>query len=412
MNARKRILFVDDEPNVIDALRRMLRKQRDEWDMEFVTSGRAALERMKLAPFHVMVTDLRMPDMNGAELLEQVVEKYPDTVRIVLSGHADEDMITRAMRLAHQFLWKPTDAEVLKAAVTRSLSTSSVLHDPRIRAAVARCDTLPTLPTLYVELTRAIESATSDARQIAAIISRDMAVSAKILQLVNSSFFGLGRRVSSIEQTVSLLGVNRIRGLVLTESIVRQFKPPSNLKQFSTGAFWEHAALVAEVARCISRAEGQQGDRPDQAFTAGLLHDIGKLIFASQHTKVYAEILEESAETGEPVCQIEMRRLNVTHAEVGAYLLGLWALPSRITEAIALHHEPSRIPYNGLCAVTAVHVANVLSHAQCAVTPAEQEAHLAALDTAYLERIGLAGRVPAWTKLAGDALARRQAAAV
>lgn len=412
MSEKKRILFVDDEPNVIEGLRRMLRKQRDAWEMEFVTSARAALERMSAEPFHVIVTDLKMPDMNGAELLEQVVEKYPDTVRIVLSGHADEDMTTRAMRVVHQFLSKPTDAETLKAAVLRASSSSGGLNNGRIRAAVARCDTLPTLPTLYVELTKAIESDTSDARQIAAIISRDLAISAKILQLVNSSFFGLGRRVSSIEQTVSLLGVIRIRGLVLTENIVRQFTPPPSLRQFSTGAFWEHAALVAEVARCISRAEGQKEDRPDQAFTAGLLHDIGKLILASQHAQVYAEILDENARTAEPLWKIEMRRLNVTHAEVGAYLLELWALPQRITEAIAMHHEPSRIDYDGLCALTAVHAANVLSYALRAATPAEQETRLAELDRTYLERVRLADHLPQWKKFAEDALARTQAAAV
>src|SRR5690606_10944423 len=134
--------------------------------------------------FHVIVTDLKMPEKNGAELLEQVVELYPDTVRIVLSGHADEEMTTRAMRVVHQFLSKPTDADALKAAVTRASGSQCVLNNNRIRTVVARCDTLPTLPTLYVELTKAIESDKSDAKLIASIISRDMAITAKILQLV------------------------------------------------------------------------------------------------------------------------------------------------------------------------------------------------------------------------------------
>lgn len=394
----KRILFVDDEPNVIDGLRRMLRKERKEWDMEFAGSAPEALELLAAKPFDVIVTDLQMPGMSGAQLLEKVVELYPDMVRIVLSGHADEKSTTRAMRVVHQYLSKPTDAETLKTAVARAFGTKAIVSDDRVRAAVAKCDSLPSLPTLYFEITKAVASETSDSRTIAQVIAKDVAFSAKLLQLVNSSFFGLGRRISSIEQTVSLLGVLRIKALVLGENILKEFKIPEKFAEFSAHGFWKHASFVAEVARQISKAEGQTDDRPDQAFTAGLLHDVGKLILVSQFPDAYGQVIEETRGSQESLCDAERRLLNVTHAEVGAYLLGLWALPPRLVEAVSMHHDVSSFQYGGMCAVTAVHVANALSYeygaAGCDVGRHPE------VDTGYLQRIGLQARLPKWQEIA------------
>lgn len=394
----KRILFVDDEPNVIDGLRRMLRKERKDWDMAFAGSATEALGLLEQQPFDVIVTDLQMPGMNGAQLLEKVVDQYPQMVRIVLSGHGDEKSTTRAMRVVHQYISKPTDPEALRLAITRACSTKSIIGDERVRGAIARCDTLPSPPMLYMQLNSAMNSDKSDARQIARLVSQDVALAAKILQLVNSSFFGLGRRVSSIDQTVALLGITRIKALVLTEVILKQFRPPERLKEFACGTFWEHSSMVAELARLISREEGQRDDRPDQAFTAGLLHDIGKLIFASQFQDEYLQVLRESHETGEPLSVVEMRTMGVNHAEVGSYLLALWGLPPRLIEAVTLHHEPSKLEYDGLCAVTAVHVADALAH-EAPMSASDFETTAPELDMAYLERIKLAHRLPVWRKL-------------
>jgi putative nucleotidyltransferase with HDIG domain len=242
-----------------------------------------------------------------------------------------------------------------------------------------------------------LSSETSDTRQIARLIARDVALSAKILQLVNSSFFGLGRRVSSIEQTVSLLGVIRLKALVLTEGILRQFVPPASLPEFSSGDLWAHSTRVAELARLISRAEGQTDDRPDQAFTAGLLHDLGKLIFAAQFTDEYANVLRSIPQAQKPAHEVALSIMGVTHAEVGAYLLGLWALPPRIIEAVAFHHQPGRIAYDSLCAVTAVHVADVLSYESQTDAPAGASPQI---DLEYLTRINVVSRLPTWQELA------------
>jgi len=393
---KTRILFVDDEHNVIEGLRRILRKQRG-WDMSFVLSGYEALAKMAESPFDVIVTDMKMPGMSGAELLKHALMQYPNTARIVLSGHADESSSHQAVTLAHQFLSKPADAETIKQAVSRACAMQQLACNKRIRRLVGSCRTLPSLPDLYIELTEAAKSDDADARTIGDIISRDVAMSAKILQLVNSSFFGIGRRVSSVDLTVALLGVIRIKALVLSEHVFREFKPPRSIPGFSIVGLWRHSMAVAEFARLISKREHQTDDRPDQAFTAGLLHDVGILMLASQHPDGFEEMLLRSQQSEAPSPVIEEELFGATHGEIGAYLLDLWALPPRISEAVAFHHHPCTSPYNGLCAVTAVHAADALIS-----RAGEDESKLhgypitAVLDETYLERLGLADRQSRW----------------
>jgi len=394
---KTRILFVDDERNVIEGLQRMLRKQRSEWDMSFALNGSEALAKMAELSFDVVVTDMKMPGMSGVELLQYVLERCPNTTRIVLSGHLDEQDSHQASRLAHQFLSKPTDAEALKKAVSRASMMQQSLSDEKMRKLVGSCSTLPSLPKIYNELTEAVRSDKVDAKAVADIISRDVAMTAKLLQLVNSSFFGVGRRISSVRQTVTMLGAMRIKALVLSEHIFKEFKPARPIPGFSISGLWQHSISVAEAARRISLRENQQGDRPDQAFTAGLLHDIGILMLASQHPDGFEDVMTRSKETGNSSTVVEQELFGTTHGQIGAYLLGLWALPKRISEAVAFHHNPSDSPYSGLCAVTAAHTADVLVSQ---IGPDESELHgypsTATLDQAYLERVGMANRILDW----------------
>lgn len=404
---KKRILFVDDDPNLIEGLRRALRSQREVWDMEFVAGGAQALTCMAAAPFDVLVTDMHMPGMDGAELLERVLHDYPSTARIVLTGHADESLTRRAINLAHRCLAKPTDAETLCAAVSESCGAQQIVQDEPLRALVSGCGNLPSAPALYMEITRAAESEMTDARAIGRILSKDMAMCAKILQVVNSSFFGLARRVSSIEQTVSLLGVTRIKALVLSEHLFRQFTSRLKPEQLGIERLWEHSMVVAEIARAISRAEGQTGDRPDQAFTAGLLHDVGLLVLAASRAESLETVCRTAREQSIPMIVLERDEFGVTHAQVGAYLLRLWGLPPRIVEGVALHHEPSRVEFEGMCAVTAVHVADVLERTLLRDQPTREDMlDGPLLDEAYLARIGLTGRLDEWRKLAPEMRAK------
>ncbi len=395
--ARTRILFVDDEPNVLDGLRRMLRRSRHEWEVDFARTGAEALAKMHEKPFEVVVSDVQMPDMTGLDLLERLRRDFPATTRIILTGRADEDMAQRATDLVHQFLAKPIEPQVLKQTMARALELRRLADNKLLQAIVADSTSLPTIPAIYQEIQRIVESENSSIAEIATVVGRDLATSAKLLQLVNSSFFGLGRRVSSVEHAITLLGLVRLRALVLANHLFAEFKSTVPGELLSMDLLWHHSLRVATVAREITLLEGQGEDRPDQAFTAGMLHDVGLVLLAARQPDTLERCLENARQEGRSIWQSEMELLGATHADVGGYLLGLWGLPMRIVEAVALHHTPNSIPYDGLCATTVVHVADYLI-GEAWTTPAGY--HLATpagdLDSAYLRRLGLAHRLDHW----------------
>ena len=408
---KTRILFVDDEPAVLNGLRRALRRLSAEWDMEFVSSGAAALAKLAEAPFDIIVSDMRMPGMTGAQLLARVRDEYPHTGRIVLSGDACDDDAAAVSRIAHQSMFKPVERDDLQMAVKRVIEMLKTSTDHRQRAGVAGIGSLPSLPQLYTELSRAAASENCTLTQIARVISRDMAMTAKLLQLVNSAFFGVGRRISSIEKTVAMLGVIRIKAIVLTEHVFNEFRPRDGALPFPAEALWRHSYLVAQTARAISDAEQQRGDRMDQAFTAGLLHDIGVLVLAAPDAQRSASLLEATSVTIDADDeQLDMSPMGPHHPEVGGQLLGLWGLPRRIVEAVSLHDNPSALEFDGMCAVTAVHAADALvgEHLTAAL-PQDWEGIGCTLDTAYLERIGLLERVDHWREIAAAICDRSEA---
>lgn len=185
------ILFVDDEPNVLRSIRRMLHGLRQEWDMKFVESGHEALSLLAKEAFEVIITDMRMPQMDGAQLLTEVKKQYPHMVRIVLSGHTDKDMILKSVQQAHQYLSKPCDAETLKSTISRTRARRSLLSQESLKRIVSKIDVLPSLPSLYAEIINELQSSDLSIQKIGQIISKDLGMTAKVLQMVNSAFFGI-----------------------------------------------------------------------------------------------------------------------------------------------------------------------------------------------------------------------------
>ena len=210
-----RILFVDDQQQVLDSLRDALRPQRHEWEMLFAASGAEALAELDRAPCDVVVSDMRMPGMDGATLLGHVEQSYPAAIRIVLSGSTEREVVMRAAAVAHRLLAKPCDVDELVRVVARSCA---------LRAVTAKSDTglqpiaasrLPAAPRLHRELTALLADGGATAGDAAAIITQDLAMSAKVLQVVNSAFFGLRRQITDVGQAAVLLGLGTLRALVL-----------------------------------------------------------------------------------------------------------------------------------------------------------------------------------------------------
>jgi HD-like signal output (HDOD) protein len=396
-----RILFVDDEPLILQGLQRLLHHMRQEWEMEFCESGLEAMVRMAAKPYDVVVADMRMPGMNGAELLNQVMRRYPKTVRLILSGHADKDLILRCVGSTHQYLAKPCDADVLKGAIQRAAVLEKTLQTETLRKLTAQLDRLPCLPALYLQITERLQSPEASLEEVAALVAKDIGMTAKILQLVNSAFFGARRQVADVGEAIRLLGMDTIKSLAFSVQAFSQFET-IRLPGVSMPRLWAHSLQTAAAAKAIAQAEQADPKLAEEAYCAGLLHDAGKLVLAANFESMYLEAVELAKRETMFLSAAEQQLFGATHADVGGYLLALWGLPVPVVEAVALHHQPSGCPAAAFQPLTAVHVANVLvNHAN--TDP--EGLPLGQTDECYLSELGLDGRVSAWRTAVQSSLA-------
>jgi len=334
----KRVLFVDDEQKVLDGLQRMLYPLRNEWRMDFVASPREALAMLSKAEYDILVTDLRMPEMSGLDLLAAVVQNHPQVVRLVLSGTADHEVTIRSTTLAHQYLVKPCDAGTLRTTVARAFSLRVMLGDPRLKQLISSIHTLPSVPSVYTRLVEMLQAPDVGPREIGQLIGQDMSMTAKVLQLVNSAFFGVRRQITNPTEAVIYLGAETVRELVLAASVFSAFKL-NGMRHFSIESLQDHSLAVGSLARQIAEAAKLPKAVADQAYVGGLLHAVGKLVLASKYTEKYDEAMRYAATAGMAERMAELEAFGTTHAEVGAYLLWLWALPDAVTEVVLRHHE-------------------------------------------------------------------------
>lgn len=400
----KSILFVDDEPKVLNGLKRMLFPYGDRWQTEFACGGAEALKMLAASSFDVVVADLRMPGMDGATLLNEVARLYPQMVRMILSGTWEQDLRVQAAMIAHQYLSKPCDPEVLKVALDRTFALRDVFVDPALRALVSRTASLPSTPGIYRELIQMLQKDEVSARQIGMMLARDMGMTAKVLQLVNSAFFGLCRHITNLEDAVMFLGVDTVKALALSVSAFSCFRA-SRCQRFSIEGLQGHSTIVACLAREIAKSQKASKEFLDDTFVAGLLHDVGQLVLVSNHPEKYDEVLSAVMAGDKTITETERAVFGTTHAAVGSYLLWLWGLPDPVVEAVAFHHSPFKCPSGEFAPLTAVYVANVLKQAHSTAIAAAE----ACLDTAYLTSVGAANALSAWSSIAQEHLSVRDA---
>ncbi len=404
---KKNILFVDDNENVISGIQRQLRPFRDQWQLFFARNGPQALQLMAQQAIDLIVSDMMMPEMRGDELLKIVSEQYPGTVRIILSGYADEATLKSGLEVAHQYLSKPCSSEILREAISQIFKIQDCLRNPQIIAGVGDPNHLPSLPKIYHELNTAIADENTTINDIAKIFASDMVLSAKLLQLVNSPYFGLNRVISNLTDAVNLIGLKKLNNLVLSVHVKNAFPVLNPELEFYMEHLWQDASRVADLARLIALAEHQLEDRPDQAYLGGLLHNMGLLIFLSRGGNKLKLLMEYVQNTDTPVAELEMAIFGFTRSEGAAYVLSLWKIPPRIIEAILLQNNPNDTDYNDMNGLTAVHVAACLL--KPSVMSGCDRLFDMTLDTAYLQRINKFERLPSWQLLADKVLANHNA---
>ncbi|MEJ2078644.1 MAG: response regulator [Acidobacteriota bacterium] len=396
------VLFVDDQPSVLHGLRRTLWPHRREWEMFFASSAAEALQILEAHPLEVIITDMRMPGVDGAQLLEMVRQRHPDVVRIVLSGYSASETILQSVGAAHQYLSKPCSAENLEVTIRRAFLVKQLLEvNPSLQALVGRIQTLPALPSLYLRITRELQAEEPSLKTIGAVVSQDPGMAAKMLQLVNSAFFALPRRVEDPAQAVTLLGIEVTKALVLSLEIFSQHERLS-IGGVSLERLWQHSTRCALLTRRLAEAEhATSGGIQDRAYTTGLLHDIGKLILGAMLPSEYRKVGRNAADQSIPTFAAERERWGTEHAAVGAFLLGLWGLPEDLVQAVRWHHEPRETENEAWADLTLlVHVSNALVD-ECGHSSGTP---VSFLDEEYIRSIGKSTSLPQWREIASKAL--------
>lgn len=383
----RRVMFVDDEPNILEALQRMLRPLRSEWDMQFTGNGMEALALMASNPVDVIVTDMRMPGMDGDELLTRVREIHPQTVRIVLTGQCARGAMLRLIPLAHRILTKPFDGEGLRNILRRTHCLRDLLTSPSLKSVVGHLGGLPSLPDLHARVLAELDDPDVSLTEVAVLVSEDVGLVTKLMQMANSALFGLRHPVTSPMKAIQVLGIEMTRATLTAANVFRHYNPVA-LHPFTIDSLWNHSRQTGELAGRIAKSEGSH-ERLAEATLAGLLHDVGRLTLASQLPEEYKKVLSIAHQEELTIVEAESRVLGATHTEVGAYLLGLWGLPDPIVEAVAWHHKPSLCPGEGFSPLVAVHAAEAIL--------GQEEGTV--LDTEYLERLKLGDHVAKWTEL-------------
>ena len=392
---KRRILFVDDEPMVLKGLQRTLRKLRDEWEMTFTSSSKEALGILNSGSIDVIVSDLRMPEMDGMQLLAEVKNKHPQVVRIILSGQVEQESTFKSVQIAHQSLSKPCDADILKHTLSKLFGLRNLLDDESIKRIVSQTETLPSLPEVYTEVISELQSQDPSVKKVAEIISADLAMTAKILQVVNSAFFGLVRKISNPKEAVMLLGTETIKALVLSVKIFSEF----NQKKFAWFNFDElfnHSMSVSMFAQTISKKEHLEQNLVNNSLMAGMFHDLGKLILVTNFQKPYQKILTEAGKSRQNLWDLEYETFGTSHAEIGAYLMGLWGLEYPVIEAIAFHHRPGKSLSNSTGLLTVVHFGDAFDRLKNGSNNLNNDDGLKQLDRRYLNHLGVAGRINDW----------------
>ena len=377
-----RVLFVDDEPRVVEALERLVMDVAEDWEVHTVDNGPTALLALSQDAFDVIVSDMRMPGMDGWELLGEVKKLYPQTVRLVLSGHAEALSIMRSVGTAHQYLAKPCESGTLKAAISQTYRMRELLSSERLAQLVGRVDTLPSAPRAFQEILACLQGPDASVGDAAKIIARDVAMTANVIKLVNSAFFGSRQPVSTADRAVAYLGLDTLGALVLGHGVFKS-GVTTGVEGFSLERLWQHSLDAAAAARMVALSEKLPKAKAEEAFLAGMLHDVGKVVFATRLA---------AGSDGPAAAEDAFAQMEAHHAEVGAYLLGLWGFPNSIVEAVAFHESPGKAVAEGLSLPALLHIADRLVHQRSARSSSAARE----LEPGLLEALGLAERWPVW----------------
>jgi HD-like signal output (HDOD) protein/CheY-like chemotaxis protein len=388
------ILFVGEEQALWDEFKAQCADPNAGWTAAFSRTGAEAVAMLDGARFGAVVADSNLPDRSGVDLLDEIMARQPQALRIVLSDIADTQNTVNCIGKGHRHLLKPCDASTLLNALAQAVTLEGWLPSEAVQGLIAQMRRVPSPPTIYFQVVEELQSADASVEKLGELIAQDPAIAAKVLQLANSAVFGLQLQVIQPAEAVAYIGLETTRALVLLAHTFSQLEQ-LDLAAFSIESLWHHSVSAGQIARQIAELEQSGVEVAEQAFAAGLLHDIGKLLFAANLPELFGQALTLAREQQCALWEAEGQIPGVCHAELGACLLGIWGLPTPIVEAVALHHYPGRLATRTFGPLAAVHVANTLEHE---LRPEPAIMAPSQIDLAYLGDLGLADRLDEWRR--------------
>lgn len=382
-----RVLFIDDDLNVLEGLQRMLLPLTQTIDMEFFPSPAVALERVKQDACDLVVCDLHMPGLNGVQFLEQVRTCRPDAIRFILTGMIDHPLHHAALRLAHQVIAKPCRPELLRELIQRAVKLKQRQAGSELAAVLPRIQALPSLPASYQRVLDFLSAPTASCRGLSRLISEDIGMSARILQLANSAYYGRPGKVNNLVQAIVYLGMKTVEALILREGIFSKIDP-SLADRFAVGSLERHCMRVGMLAKRIGTDLAMPPEILEQTSTAGILHDTGKIIMIAEFADRFDQAIRQSRAQKIGLSEAERSVFGYTHAELGATLLSLWSMPADIIESAAFHHVPwlladaSNPAQRSISLSDIIYMADCIDHRFCSgwsdgCTPDVNESYLA-----------------------------------
>jgi DNA-binding NarL/FixJ family response regulator len=333
------VLFVDDEPNVLEGLRRLLHAMRKKWDMRFAASGAAALATLAENPAEIVVSDMRMPEMNGARLFSEIENRYPRTARILLTGQSDYEATLRLVGPSQVFLSKPCDGKQLTRAVSQAVGLRNYLMRPELHKVAQGLNWDRQLLPTYFRIRDELLQEKPSSRTIAALIAGNRELERAFLHLADIVYLH-GRRVVHPYQAILYLKPDVFRPTIVAATILSLINGCEE-SQLLLDRLTTEATMVADICMRIGKIHNLGAEICSQAFLAGLLHNTGAAILACNALPSVSDFMRERfSMPPEARARAERQICGVSFAEVGGYLLAEWGLPDALVEAVTYQQQP------------------------------------------------------------------------
>ena len=354
------IMLLDPQGDFISWSNKVVKTGKN-WDIFRLDDADTLLSRLKVSQYDAIFLASSMKSYAEHDLLRKAMALQKNCLRFQLGAPASSSLTTTVkLELTHRIFNDPNDIELITHTTEYLLKINRLIRKVQQKYLVSEKHLLPASPQVYNQLSIELNSDSTNAKQVALIIEQDPALAAKVIQIVNSAFFGLERPISHIGEAVAIIGTRMLRGLALSSQISQLYPAHKNWRYFSFDKINQRSVLVARLARDICKDVGVEKGYMEQAFLAGLLHDIGILIMASRDPAKYLEVMRFAVEKGISLHAAEKEKVGFYHGEVGAALMAAWNIPPLTVEAILFHPAPSLSSDTEFRPLTALHVADAL----------------------------------------------------